>query len=50
VDTARCIGCGVCVPTCPEEAISMVDKPEAISVPDNFLEMQIRIAQERGLT
>ena len=49
VDTARCIGCGVCVPSCQEEAISMVDKPEAISVPENFLEMQIRIAQERGL-
>ena len=49
VDPARCIGCGVCVPGCPEDAISMVDKPEAASVPDNFLEMQIRLAQERGV-
>ncbi len=49
VDPARCIGCGVCVPSCPEEAISLVDKPEAVSVPDNFLEMQIRLAQERGV-
>ncbi|MBW1820088.1 MAG: 4Fe-4S binding protein, partial [Deltaproteobacteria bacterium] len=22
----RCIGCGVCIPTCPEEAISLVVK------------------------
>jgi len=49
VDTARCIGCGVCVPTCPEEAISLVDKPEPATVPENFLEMQIRLGQERGV-
>ncbi len=49
VDTARCIGCGVCVPTCPEEAISMVDRPEIATVPENFFDMQARLAQERGV-
>jgi NAD-dependent dihydropyrimidine dehydrogenase PreA subunit len=49
VDTARCIGCGVCVPTCPEEAISLVDKAPTDTVPENFLEMQIKLAQERGV-
>ena len=24
----RCIGCGLCVSTCPEEAIRLVQKPE----------------------
>jgi len=49
VDTARCIGCGVCVPTCQEEAISLVDKTPTDTVPENFLEMQIKLAQERGV-
>ncbi len=49
VDTARCIGCGVCVPTCPEEAISMVDKEQSDTVPENFLEMQFKLAAERGV-
>jgi H+/Na+-translocating ferredoxin:NAD+ oxidoreductase subunit B len=49
VDLARCIGCGLCVPTCPEEAVSMVAKPEAKEPPANFMEMQMKIAAERGL-
>ena len=27
VDRARCYGCGVCVDTCPEDFISMVERP-----------------------
>lgn len=50
VDEARCIGCGLCVPTCPEEAICMVERPEAPSIPDDMFDMNIRIAQERGVT
>jgi electron transport complex protein RnfB len=49
VEDARCIGCGLCVPTCPEEAIAMVEKPEAPSIPDNLIDMNMKIAQERGL-
>ena len=49
VDTARCIGCGVCIPTCPEEAISLVDKAPTDTVPENFFEMQLKLAQERGV-
>jgi Fe-S-cluster-containing hydrogenase component 2 len=26
VKSNRCIGCGLCVPTCPEDAIAMVKK------------------------
>ena len=28
VQPERCIGCGVCVPTCPTESITLVQKPE----------------------
>ncbi len=50
VDEARCIGCGLCVPTCNDEAISLVEKPEAPSLPENLIDMNIKIAQERGVT
>ena len=49
VQEARCIGCGLCVPTCNDEAISMVEKPEAPSLPENLIDMNIKIAQERGV-
>ena len=49
VDLARCIGCGLCVPTCPEDAISMIPKPQADIPPDNVVAMNIQIAKERGL-
>jgi len=50
VDVARCIGCGLCVPTCPSEAVSLVAKAEAIEPPANFVEMQVKITTERGLS
>jgi len=49
VDLARCIGCGLCVTTCPQEAVSLVPKAEASEPPANFVEMQMKIAGERGL-
>lgn len=49
VDTARCIGCGVCLPTCPEEAISFVEKPEVVQVPEDVVDMNIKIVTERGV-
>jgi Fe-S-cluster-containing hydrogenase component 2 len=33
VDLARCIGCGLCVPTCPEDAIHLVKKDQEIVPP-----------------
>jgi len=29
LDTNRCIGCGLCVSTCPSGALSLVRKPES---------------------
>jgi electron transport complex protein RnfB len=49
VDTARCIGCGLCVPTCPEQAISLVAKPDVAEIPENLVDMNLRLAQERGI-
>lgn len=49
VSEARCIGCGLCVPACPAHAIALVEKSEVAPVPENFVEMQKRIAKERGM-
>ena len=49
VDTARCIGCGLCVPTCPENAVTMVRKPVTEVPPANIVEMNLNILKERGL-
>lgn len=49
IDPARCIGCGLCVPTCPESAVTLVKKPEAVVPPSNIVEMNMKIIQERGL-
>lgn len=38
LDTNRCIGCGLCVSTCPSGALSLVRKPESeqIKIPANM--------------
>jgi formate hydrogenlyase subunit 6/NADH:ubiquinone oxidoreductase subunit I len=28
IDLHRCIGCGLCINTCPEEALTLAAKPE----------------------
>jgi formate hydrogenlyase subunit 6/NADH:ubiquinone oxidoreductase subunit I len=49
IETLRCIGCGVCVPTCPEEAISLIEKSNVKPVPENMFDTSMKIAAERGL-
>jgi Fe-S-cluster-containing hydrogenase component 2 len=38
LDTKRCIGCGLCVSTCPSGALSLVRKPESeqTQIPDTM--------------
>ncbi len=48
VDPDRCIGCGLCVTGCPEQAISMQPKEVLPDVPINALAMNIAMAKERG--
>jgi formate hydrogenlyase subunit 6/NADH:ubiquinone oxidoreductase subunit I len=33
IDLGRCIGCGLCVPTCPEAALSLAQKPQEFVPP-----------------
>lgn len=48
VDPDRCIGCGLCVAVCPEEAISMQARQVLPDVPENIIDMRIRMAKERA--
>jgi len=45
----RCIGCGLCVPTCPEEAIQLEPRPDAAEPPANITATMMQIMKERGL-
>ena len=48
VDVARCIGCGLCASTCPQEAISLVPKQDVAPLAANYVELQFKMAADRG--
>jgi len=50
IDLKRCVGCGLCVTTCPTKAVSLRRKaPEELYVPPaSPIETYLRIAKERG--
>jgi ferredoxin len=50
IDLKRCVGCGLCVTTCPTKALSLRPKdPQEIYVPPaSPMETYLRIAKERG--
>jgi len=47
----RCIGCGVCAPTCPTESIKLVRKPEAERdrPPADLMQLFLGKAASRGM-
>jgi electron transport complex protein RnfB len=51
INPDRCIGCGLCVTTCPSGALSLKQKPEAqFRVPPaTGAEQMMTMAKERGL-
>ena len=48
VDSARCIGCGLCATVCDPGAIAMVPREEPADTPENAVEMGLRIMTEKG--
>jgi len=50
VQGERCIGCGVCVVTCPSESISLIERPEADrdEMAENIIDWGKRRLEERG--
>lgn len=48
VDEPRCIGCGLCVTGCPNRAMSLRKKAEAVTPPTTTAEMGMRILQRKG--
>ncbi len=51
VDRDRCIGCGLCVTTCPNEALMLQRKPETElrPLPRTNLETHLNLGKTRGV-
>ena len=47
MDAAACIGCGACVPTCPDHALSLIQKENCYVPPASTMEMYKNIMVER---
>jgi Fe-S-cluster-containing hydrogenase component 2 len=47
----RCIGCGLCVTTCPSGALSLHPKPRELQrvPPENTREQVVAMAKKRGV-
>jgi len=39
IDVDRCVGCGVCVPSCASDSISLMQRPELKQPPKNFADL-----------
>jgi ferredoxin len=47
VDLDRCIGCGVCVPVCPSDALRLAPKEHPAAPPKDVRALYGRIMTER---
>ncbi len=50
LDLNRCIGCGLCVTTCPTHSLSLVRKPKRKQpyVPKDMMDTNIKLGKARG--
>jgi Fe-S-cluster-containing hydrogenase component 2 len=50
LDVDRCIGCGLCVSTCPTHSLTLVRKPqsEQQEVPKDIIDASIKLGKARG--
>ena len=50
LDVDRCIGCGLCVSTCPAGSLTLVRKPhsEQREVPKDIIDTSIKLGRARG--
>jgi ferredoxin len=48
-DLGRCIGCGLCVSSCVESAVTMMPKGEVQSPPNTYFDLLSGLAKKRGV-
>lgn len=48
VDVKECIGCGLCVSSCPTGAMGLIERAEILTTPATVSEMGMKILQEKG--
>ncbi len=50
LDLNRCIGCGLCVTTCPTHSLSLVRKPKRKQpyVPKDIMDTNMKLGKARG--
>jgi ferredoxin len=48
LDEELCLGCGVCVPACPEDGITLVPREQRVITPVDSTHRTVAMAVERG--